>query len=53
MRSTTSSPIISSTTVFHRKRIFGLSNARCCMIAEARSSSRRWTTSTSDANFVM
>ena len=34
------------------KSIFGLANALSCMIFDARSESRRWTTVTFEANFV-
>ena len=40
------------TEVFHRKSIFGLAKARCCMTLEARSSPRRWMTVTLSANRV-
>ncbi len=46
------SPWISSMTEFQTKPIFGLSNARCCMIFDARSSARRWTIVTLLANLV-
>ena len=36
--------LMSSTSVFHSKEIFGLANALSCMIFDARSVSRRWTT---------
>ena len=45
-------PITSVTVEFQSNSIFGLSKARCCMIFEARSSSRRWTTVTVLANLV-
>ena len=38
--------------VFQRNSIFGLANARSCMIFEARSSSRRWMSVTLSANLV-
>ena len=40
------------TSLFQRKEIFGLANARSCMILEARSASRRCTTVTDRANRV-
>ena len=40
------------TSLFHRNLIFGLANARSCMIFEARSASRRWITVTVLANRV-
>ena len=43
---------ISSTSEFHSNEIFGLANALSCMIFDARSVSRRWTTVTCDANRV-
>jgi len=42
-----SAPSTSTTSESHRKWIFGFLNARSCMIFEARSVSRRWTTVTS------
>ncbi len=45
-------PTRSWTTLFHLNSIFGLANARSCMIFEARSESRRWTTVTLSANLV-
>ena len=38
--------------VFHRNSIFGLANARSCMIFEARNWSRRWMSVTFEANLV-
>ena len=46
------SPRIFSTTLSQSQAIFGFANARSCMIFEARSSSRRWTTVTLGANLV-
>jgi hypothetical protein len=45
-----SSPWIDSTVEFQANSIFGLGNARSCMIFEARSSLRRCTSVTLDAN---
>ena len=50
--STFVSPTTSTTAVFQANSILGLSNARCCMILDARSSSRRWMTVTLLANLV-
>ena len=36
----------------HRNSIFGLANARSCMIFDARSASRRWMSVTLSANLV-
>ena len=46
------SPMTSSTALFHTKLILGLAKARSCMIFEARSSSRRWTSVTLVAKLV-
>ena len=40
------------TTESHRNVIFSFRNARSCMILDARSSLRRWTTVTESPNFV-
>ena len=45
-------PIISSTVELYLNDIFRLDIALSTMIFDARNSSRRWTTTTSDANFV-
>ena len=50
--STDVSPTMSSTTVFHRKLIFGCSMARACMIFEALKVSRRWITVTLRPNLA-
>ena len=50
--STVLSPSTSVTTVSHRNEILSLWKARSCMIFEARSWLRRWTTVTLVANFV-
>ncbi len=44
--------MISSTAVFHSNAIFGWANALSCMIFDARSESRRWTTVTCEAKRV-
>src|SRR5207249_6651812 len=49
---TFSSPRTSTTSLSHRNVILGLANARSCMILEARSVSRRWTTVTDLPNLV-
>ena len=46
------SPSTSTGSLSHWNLIFGLSNARSCMIFDARSVSRRWTTVTDLANRV-
>lgn len=47
-----SAPSTSVTSVFQTKVILGLANARSWAALLARSSSRRWTTVTFEANFV-
>ena len=49
---TLSGPRTSATSLSHRNVILGLANARSCMIFEARSVSRRWTTVTDLPNLV-
>ena len=50
--STLSAPWIPVTLVFQRISILGSSNARCCMISDARNRSRRWIRVTLSANLV-
>ena len=52
MPATRSSPTTSVTSLSHANLIFGLASARSCMIFDARSASRRWTTVTDRANRV-
>ena len=46
------SPTASSTTESQTISTFGFSSSRFCMMREARSSSRRWTTKTLEPNLV-
>ena len=47
-----STSFTSTSSVFHSKAILGLANALSCMIFDARSRSRRWSTVTCEANLV-